>query len=162
MDRSPAYLTRNAKLLRRDSTDAENRLWRHLRAKRLAGLKFKRQQAIGPYIVDFCCFHPALVIEIDGGQHASAEEADRERTEFLRSRGFVVLRFWNSEVLTETDAVVQRIAEKVRELLHSPLPNPLPEGEGTVDESSPTYAIEGRGRERAMAMLPSFSLEQHP
>jgi very-short-patch-repair endonuclease len=139
MNRPPSYLTGNAKRLRSDSTEAEQRLWYHLRAKRLNGLKFKRQQPIGGYIVDFCCFEPPLVVEVDGGQHATDYLADRERSAFLRGRGFEVIRFWNSEVLSETEAVLERIVEKVQELSDSPLPDPLPEGEGTVSEGVASY-----------------------
>jgi very-short-patch-repair endonuclease len=75
-------------------TDAERRLWYRSRAHRFLDLKFKRQAPIGPYIVDFICFEHKLIIEVDGGQHAESE-ADRRRDEWLRSEGYLVLRFWN-------------------------------------------------------------------
>ena len=76
---------------------------RVLRAKRLCGLKFRRQHPMGNYIVDFACLEASLIVEVDGGQHADRQEYDRERTAWLEGRGFRVLRFWNSEVLTNIE-----------------------------------------------------------
>lgn len=117
------YHTPIAKALRRRMTDTEQFLWRHLRAHRLHGIKFKRQQPIGSYIVDFVCFEARLVIEVDGGQHQACE-SDRIRDTWLESQGFKVLRFWNHEVLTESVAVLERI---IALLFLSPAP--LPRGE---------------------------------
>ncbi|MDH4565547.1 endonuclease domain-containing protein [Pseudomonas sp. BN414] len=97
-----------ARSLRTGQTDAEQRLWRHLRAKRLLGLKFRRQKPLGPYIVDFICQERMLVIEVDGGQHLESE-SDESRDAWLIRRGFQVLRFWNHEVLLETEAVLEAI-----------------------------------------------------
>jgi len=108
--------TRIAKALRSRMTDTEKLLWRHIRARRLANGKFKRQQPIGPYIVDFVSFKYRLVVEVDGGQHQD-NETDRLRDAWLKARGYQVLRFWNNEVLTELPAVLERIAE----FLSSPL-----------------------------------------
>ena len=116
-----------AKALRRRMTDTERRLWTPLRARRLARWKFKRQQPIGPYIVDFVCFRARLVIELDGGQHQGSE-ADRVREAWLKGQGFRVLRFWNNEVLTGMPAVLEKIAETL-----SPSPPPLShEGRGEL------------------------------
>ena len=82
--------TKFARMLRRQQTDAERKLWTYLRAGRLCGMKFRRQHPIGPYCVDFCCVEKKLVIELDGGQHN--EVVDRERTRFLKSEGYSVLR----------------------------------------------------------------------
>jgi very-short-patch-repair endonuclease len=101
-------------------TDAEGRLWSRLRAGQLHGYRFRRQVPIGQYIVDFVSFKARLVIEVDGGQHAVAVEQDGQRTTWLKSRGFRVLRFWNNDVLREVDAVVER----VREVLLGSLPPP--------------------------------------
>jgi very-short-patch-repair endonuclease len=101
--------TAKAKELRRNSTDAERVLWRQLRAHRLARYKFRRQQPIGRYIVDFVCFEKQLIIELDGGQHAEQVAYDSERSAWLRSQGFRVLRFWNHEVLQDTEAVMKVI-----------------------------------------------------
>ena len=99
------------KELRSHQTEAENRMWYFLRAKRFGNLKFKRQQVIGPYIVDFVCYKKRLIIELDGGQHQFPEKIlyDLERTEFLEAEGFRVLRFWNHEVFLELDAVLEAI-----------------------------------------------------
>lgn len=99
-----------ARRLRKSATDAERRLWRHLRARRTSGLRFHRQQPVGPYIVDFLCHSCRLVIEVDGGQHMECP-SDRQRDRWLAAHGFVVLRFWNNEVLQQTQAVLERIAQ---------------------------------------------------
>ncbi|MBP9798944.1 MAG: endonuclease domain-containing protein [Sterolibacterium sp.] len=118
-------LLNRAKSLRSHQTDAEQRLWYHLRAHRFNGLKFKRQKPIGPYIVDFVCHAPCLVIELDGGQHVDQTTYDRKRDTYLQAQGFAVLRFWNNQALTETDAVLDAIRLKVLELSTlSPSPSP--------------------------------------
>jgi len=103
-----------AKVLRTNQTDAEKRLWYHFRNRRLAGYKFRRQYPIGPFIVDFICLDQKLIIEIDGGQHALQSSEDERRTEFLVSSGYRVIRFWNNEVLLETDAVLTRVLEHLQ------------------------------------------------
>ncbi len=113
--------------LRRDQTDAERKLWMHLRSRQMNGAKFRRQQPIGRYIVDFFCPEQRLVIELDGGHHADQLQADKRRTDFLVKTGYRVLRFWDNEVLTDTEAVLQKIND---ELKH-PSPPPSPSrGEG--------------------------------
>jgi very-short-patch-repair endonuclease len=97
-----------ARRLRQSSTDAERRMWSALRDRRLVRYKFRRQHPIGPYIVDFVCTKHALVIEIDGGQHAD-NAADSRRTAGLKSRGWIVVRFWNNDVLTNTNGVIEII-----------------------------------------------------
>jgi len=104
-------LTINAKQLRKNSTDAERLLWRHLRSKQLNGLKFRRQEQIGNYIVDFVCYEKSVVVEADGGQHAENVKKDTERTAWLNSQGFLVLRFWNNEVLENIDGVLEVIQD---------------------------------------------------
>jgi very-short-patch-repair endonuclease len=94
--------------LRRASTDAERRMWSALRYRRLAKYKFRRQHPIGPYIVDFACTRHALVIELDGSQHAD-NTADARRTAFLQWQGWRVIRFWNNEVLSNTSEVIGSI-----------------------------------------------------
>jgi very-short-patch-repair endonuclease len=89
--------------LRRNMTDAERALWRVLRDRK-DGYRFRRQEPIDHYIVDFVCFKARLVIEVDGGQH-SESATDKKRDAYLRSQGFRVLRFWNSEVMSNFDAV---------------------------------------------------------
>lgn len=95
--------------LRKNATDAENRLWFHLRARRFADTRFRRQRPIGRYIVDFVALDRHLIIELDGSQHLAQVGHDEERTAFLISEGFTVLRFWNDEVLKDNDAVLVAI-----------------------------------------------------
>ena len=94
--------------LRRNASIAENRLWYVLRNRGLAGLKFVRQFPVGPYITDFACREAALVVELDGGQHAD-NATDAVRTAFLNAEGYSVLRFWNDEVLNHRDTVCELI-----------------------------------------------------
>ncbi|MEN8245794.1 MAG: endonuclease domain-containing protein [Thermodesulfobacteriota bacterium] len=102
-------LTTHAKSLRHNATQAERTLWRHLRAKQMDGIKFRRQQPIENYIVDLVSFEKRLVIELDGGQHAQHKEKDIQRDRFLVENGFKVLRFWNNEVLSNIDGVLETI-----------------------------------------------------
>ena len=102
-------LLNQAKRLRSNQTDAEQRLWYHLRAHRFMGLKFKRQKPLGRYVVDFICHERRLIIEVDGGQHAAQTEHDHQRDTWLRERGYSVLRFWNHEVMQQLDGVLERI-----------------------------------------------------
>ncbi|UJB31052.1 endonuclease domain-containing protein [Chromobacterium sp. Beijing] len=97
-----------AKSLRRNMTDAEQRLWKQLRAHRLNGEKFRRQQPIGPYIVDFVHFDSRLIIEADGGQHHESR-GDAARDAWLQAQGFRVMRFWNNDILHNQDAVLEAI-----------------------------------------------------
>ena len=90
-------------------TAAERKLWQILCTGPLADFKFRRRHSIGPFIVGFCCFEKKLVIELDGGEHAEYEIDDMRRTEFLNRYGFTVLRFWDNEVLRETDTVVKAL-----------------------------------------------------
>jgi very-short-patch-repair endonuclease len=100
-----------AKRLRREMTDAESRLWHRVRRKQILGVQFYRQKPIGPYIVDFYAPAAGLVVEIDGSQHldATTRIADSQRDAFLASKQLKTLRFDNRAVLTQTDAVVERI-----------------------------------------------------
>jgi very-short-patch-repair endonuclease len=111
----------NAKAMRSKPTDAEALLWRHLRAHRLANLKVKRQQPIGRYIVDFVCLERRLIIEVDGGQRLENAN-DARRDAWLHGQGFHVLRFWNNDVLLNTEGVLERILETLDE---RPSPQPL-------------------------------------
>jgi very-short-patch-repair endonuclease len=104
-------LTNLAKTLRKRSTDAELLLWQRLRARRLEGIKFRRQQPVGDFIVDFLSFEKRIIIEIDGGQHAEDRQKDRDRDKFLTHAGFKILRFWNNEVLENLQGVLERIRE---------------------------------------------------
>ncbi|MFO1385490.1 MAG: endonuclease domain-containing protein [Chitinivorax sp.] len=118
-----------AKALRQNMTDAELLLWRHFRAHRLNGQKFRRQQPIGPYIVDFVHLGAKLIVEADGGQHNQCEK-DAIRDEWLTNQGFKIMRFWNNDILSNTDAVLTAILDA---LAPSPL-TPLPQGERGTDD----------------------------
>lgn len=100
-----------ARDLRRRDTDAEARLWDALRAHRLGGWKWKRQVPWGPYFLDFLCVEAGLVVEVDGGQHSDRIAYDERRTAYLERAGLRVLRFWNSNVLSNRDGVCQAILE---------------------------------------------------
>ena len=95
----------NSRKLRREMTDAEKLLWRHLRMKQFAGYKFRRQHPLGNYIVDFVCLEVLLVLEVDGGQHAERADSDANRTRWIEEKGFRVMRFWNNEVLNNIEGV---------------------------------------------------------
>jgi len=98
-----------ARRLRHRQTDAEKKLWRHLRNRQCGGYKFRRQVEIGQYIVDLVCLDAKLIIEIDGGHHLEQRCSDRIRSRELEFRGFRLLRFWNHEVLNDTDVVLEAI-----------------------------------------------------
>jgi len=112
-----------ARELRNNPTDAERLLWRQLRFWQLEGYKFRRQQPLGRYIVDFVCLEKRVVIEVDGGQHS--QRVDAERDAWLRNEGFIVLRFWNNEVLKDIDAVKEVV---LKSLQSTPYLNPSPQG----------------------------------
>ena len=116
------HLARN---LRTNQTDAERLLWRHLRNRNICGHKFRRQQIVDPYIVDFVCPEKRLIVELDGGQHAERQSEDAARTEFLEHQGFRVMRFWNNEVLTNIEGVLYSI-----ECALLGFPSPPARGEG--------------------------------
>ena len=101
--------TKQARLLRVNQTDTERLMWYYLRNRRLKGYKFKRQYVIGNYIVDFVCLEKKLIVELDGGHHQVQANYDQIRTNFLKSRGFEVVRFWNNDFLNNTYAVLNII-----------------------------------------------------
>jgi very-short-patch-repair endonuclease len=103
------FKTQRARQLRANSTKAELRLWRQLRSRSLCGFKFVRQEPIGPYIVDFVCRDQRLVIEVDGGQHAT-DKRDAIRDGWLAEHRYRVLRFWNNDVLANIEGVLETIA----------------------------------------------------
>jgi very-short-patch-repair endonuclease len=130
---------RRARSLRKAASDVENRLWYVLRNRNLDGLKFVRQAPIGPYFADFLCAEAGLIVELDGGQHADSS-ADLRRTAFLNHEGYSVLRFWNNEVNSNRDAVLQAILDTVAG-------NPSPDLRFAQATLSPT----GRGTRGARA-----------
>lgn len=116
--RRPVSPRDRARSLRRAATEAERRLWLHLRRRLpLAGTYFRRQVALGPYFADFACLKYRLIVELDGEQHGFADNRFRDavRTTFLERQGFLVLRFWNRQVFTEIDSVLDTIAASIVE-----------------------------------------------
>jgi very-short-patch-repair endonuclease len=125
----PTRTRASATRLRAEMTDAERELWFRLRAGRLEGLKFRRQHPIPPYVVDFYCQEAGLVVEVDGSQHQP--EVDGARTAALKRQGLEVLRFWDNEVFTELETVLEQILRiaKIRTLTRRSAP-PSPGGRG--------------------------------
>ena len=117
-----------ARQMRRQSTDTERALWAKLRDRRMMNCKFRRQFPIGRYIVDFVCHQYNLVIEIDGGHHAEQQDYDAVRTEWLKSQGFDVIRYWNNDVLTEMESVLESIGDALKKRGASYSPPPSPRG----------------------------------
>ncbi len=123
MARIPERITRRARALRSDMTEAETRLWHRLRNRQFDGWRFRRQHPIDPYVADFACPDAMLVVEVDGGQHAdSARDAERDAS--LVTRGWKVLRFWNNDVLANIDGVLATIAATLAPLRKAEEPPP--------------------------------------
>jgi very-short-patch-repair endonuclease len=127
--------------LRRNATFAEQRLWYRLRSRALYGMKFVRQEPIGPYIVDVVCREHRLIIEVDGGQHAE-NERDVVRDRWLRDHNYRVLRFWNNDVIKNIEGVLETIASALQ---RDGLPSPSPRlrGEGRGEGASPQAQTRG-------------------
>jgi very-short-patch-repair endonuclease len=104
-----------ARVLRKNQTNAEQLLWKHLRKRQLLGQKFRRQFPIEPYIVDFVCLELKLIIELDGGQHAEQMDYDQQRSLYLEQRGFKVIRFWNNEMFENIEGVLEAVRMAVLE-----------------------------------------------
>jgi very-short-patch-repair endonuclease len=105
---TPKFMHRAGEL-RKELTPAEKKLWAYLRGDKLNGVNFRRQHAIGKFIVDFVSIKRRLVIEMDGSQHVQQEKYDNERTEYLESHGYKVIRFWNEDVMKDINGVIQAI-----------------------------------------------------
>jgi very-short-patch-repair endonuclease len=119
-----------ARRLRRNQTDAERILWFRLRDRRLGGWKFRRQCPIDRFVVDFFCADAHLIVELDGGQHAAQADADAQRTKILEAMGYLVLRYWNNDVMKNIDGVIEDISTTLEHhRSEPPHPNPLPSGE---------------------------------
>ncbi len=119
-----------ARQLRNNQTDAERKLWRSLRLLKSRGYHFRRQAPIDHFIADFVCFSERLIVEIDGGHHnfPDQQRSDQHREKYLREQGFEVLRFWNNDVLRNTEGVVEAILMELSS--RTPTPNPSPQGGG--------------------------------
>ncbi len=122
--------TKLQRRLRESPTDAESKLWRCLRHRQLDNCKFRRQHPYGNYIVDFVCLDRKVIVELDGSQHFDSEKYDTARDEFLERAGFVVLRFWNNDILTDTEGALEVILRALRNRATPSPPNPPLEGEG--------------------------------
>ncbi len=132
-------MSENARQLRKNMTDTEQCLWRHLRKKQLGDALFRRQFEVGAYIVDFVCLSARLIVECDGGQHQEQQAYDQRRDAYLRAQGFTILRFWNHEVLQETSVVLERILSYLT--LH---PNPPPQGRRGLEEPCHSQILQER------------------
>lgn len=99
----------HARQLRKEPTPAERKLWTHLRRNQLLGVNFRRQHAIGPYVPDFCSPKMKLIIELDGSPHLEQQEYDAQRTEYLESQGYKVIRFWDDQVMNDIEDVLHQI-----------------------------------------------------
>ena len=107
-------LTQRARTMRLEPTPAEKAMWRVLRRRQIDDMKFRRQAPIGPYITDFACFEPKIIIEVDGGQHAD-NAADARRDAWFQSQGFRILRFWNGEVLDHPDDLPELVRHRLKQ-----------------------------------------------
>jgi very-short-patch-repair endonuclease len=103
-----------AKVLRRNSTMAEKKLWSLLRKMQQCGYKFRRQAPLGDFVVDFICYEAKLIIELDGRDHIDKKRLDLYRTKHLESMGFTIMRFWNYEVFTQTKTIIDKIKSKLQ------------------------------------------------
>jgi very-short-patch-repair endonuclease len=124
-----------SRTLRTSATDAERKLWHHLRANQLNGARFRRQHPVGIYVLDFACVQQRLAVELDGGQHADDVVRDATKTAFLETQGWRVLRFWNNDVMGNIEGVLTLIAEALLASSRPP-PHPSPcQGEGAKNMS---------------------------
>jgi very-short-patch-repair endonuclease len=123
--------TLRSRELRNSSTQAERKLWQHIRNRRLLGVRFNRQVPIGPFICDFAARTPKLIIELDGGQHALSTDIDERRTAYLERQGYRVLRFWNNDVMVNLAGVVSVIEQTLNDM-PSPDPSRKAGGEKTA------------------------------
>jgi very-short-patch-repair endonuclease len=114
--RTTSETLKRAKRLRRDMTEAEKKLWYRIRAGQLDGHQFRKQVPVDPYILDFACLRKRLALEVDGSQHAEISAAEDERNRFLRAEGYVVVRYWNTEVLQNIDGVLEDLLARLRAL----------------------------------------------
>ncbi|HEX7782435.1 MAG TPA: DUF559 domain-containing protein [Sphingobium sp.] len=127
MQRIPPHMTANARALRNSQTDAEPMIWQRLSRYRP---RFTRQLVVGPYILDFACRSAKLAIELDGSQHMDAQVYDARRSALLEESGWTILRFWNGDVFSNPEGVIEAILDRTAECLGGTHPQPLPFREG--------------------------------
>ena len=132
-----------ARSLRQNQTDAEALLWSKLRSRQILDLKFRRQRAVGPYFADFACLEIGLVIELDGGQHVD-NTYDIKRESDMASFGFKTLRFWNNDVLNQTESVLEKIFQTA-ETLTLPLSRKRERQQDDPESVSVPSPVPGRG-----------------
>jgi len=126
------FAKEKSKELRNNPTPNEQILWQYLRRSQFLGLKFRRQQPIGPYIADFTCFYPKIIIELDGSQHIDNKEYDKKRDIFLKNAGFEVIRIFNNDISKDIESVLEYIKDKISPTREFEIPT-LPQGEGNSD-----------------------------
>lgn len=122
--------TKIARKLRQQQTPQEVKVWARLRDRKFLGYKFRRQVPLGSYVVDFYCAEKKLVLEIDGGHHMQQQTQDQQRENFLRSQGYQILRFWNSEIEQNLEGVFERILQ----VLQTPSPGLRPSSPARGEE----------------------------
>ena len=152
-----------ARDLRARTTEAETLLWQQLRGRRFQNFKFRRQRALGPYILDFICLEAGLVIEVDGGQHGEQQVYDQARTALIETHGLVVIRFWNHEVMNEMSAVLEKIWQTLQTLTPA-LSRTRERGQDAADfapADSLTPAL-SRMRERGQTAYAGMPADPHP
>ncbi len=125
MDKGYTRPTAKARALRNNATDAERILWCAISARKVSGVRFNRQVPIGPFICDFVARSLHLAIEVDGGQHN--EDADANRTRYIEAQGFRVIRFWNNDVLSNVEGIIEEIERVIADM---PSPDPSRKREG--------------------------------
>ncbi|MDD5390362.1 MAG: HsdR family type I site-specific deoxyribonuclease [Gallionellaceae bacterium] len=169
-DPLPDDLKAFARQLRQGQTDAEQLIWRLLRDRRLRGMKFRRQHPVAPFVLDFYCHEARLAVELDGGQHVERTARDDERTAFLSRQGIRVLRFWNNDVLQNTEAVLEAVWRALEKLPSSPAllpggegrkaltPNPSP---GGLRSLTPNPSPGGRGELSGLQRAAESMLRPH-
>jgi len=131
LSRNSKKIVNISKVLRKNTTDTERYLWRYIRNRQIEGLKFRRQQPIGQYVVDFVNFEKKIVIELDGGHHTAEIIKDKQRDNWLKVEGFRVLRFWDNDVFKNTQGVLEVIRNMI------------------LSGPSPRLSHKGRGDERS-------------
>jgi very-short-patch-repair endonuclease len=150
---------KTARRLRRNQTDAERVLWFRLRARRFGGWKFRRQFPIDRFVVDFFCADAHLIVELDGGQHAVRTKNDERRTKILEAMGYLVLRFWNNDVIKNIDGVLEEINATLEGgTSEATQPNPLPcrENESSRHSDLPTSPRRGEVERAQRARVRGF------
>ena len=131
MKETDMHMRHRARIMRKNPTQAEKKLWLALRHRKISDIKFRRQYLLGSYIVDFICCTHKLIIEVDGAHHKEQIEYDFVRTQFLKAKGYNVLRFWNHEILMQIDDVLARIVAGLN-ILPPPYPSPFEGGNSKI------------------------------